>query len=103
MKHPMSKPLRVGRPEAVGAGPGRAVASPRLWLALVLAYVLMAVVGSWRYGTPGDSAAESVSQEPPIPVFEADHPFVFLIRDVTSGAILFMGRVSDPPALSSSP
>ncbi|MBL8755253.1 MAG: serpin family protein [Planctomycetes bacterium] len=33
---------------------------------------------------------------PFIPVFRADRPFLFLVRDVKSGAILFLGRVTDP-------
>jgi serpin B len=29
-------------------------------------------------------------------VFHADHPFIFLIRDVKSGSIIFLGRVVKP-------
>jgi serpin B len=32
----------------------------------------------------------------PIPVFNANHPFIFFITDNDTGNILFMGRVMDP-------
>lgn len=34
--------------------------------------------------------------EPEIPVFRADHPFLFIIQHKPTGTILFLGRVSNP-------
>ena len=43
------------------------------------------------------AGAAEEPEEPPEPViFKADHPFMFLIRHVESGTILFAGRVLDP-------
>ena len=38
----------------------------------------------------------SIPARPRIPVFKADHPFIFVIKDNQSGSILFIGRLIDP-------
>jgi serpin B len=51
-------------------------------------------------GTEAAAATGAVisltSLPPPPVVFRADHPFVFLIREKQTGAVLFIGRVADP-------
>ena len=51
-------------------------------------------------GTEAAAATAAVMRltmvaDPP-PVFRADRPFLFLIRDRATGSILFMGRLADP-------
>ncbi|HKO49053.1 MAG TPA: serpin family protein [Polyangiaceae bacterium] len=48
----------------------------------------------------GSAASLVVRGLPPVSntTFRADHPFVFLLRNVQTGLVLFMGRVTDPSA-----
>jgi serpin B len=43
-----------------------------------------------------ESVSEEVPPPPPPAVFHADHPFLYVIRDPTTGLVLFIGREIDP-------
>ncbi len=43
--------------------------------------------------TAVEMATKSISMDP---IFRADHPFIFIIRENSTGSILFMGRTADP-------
>ena len=40
--------------------------------------------------------ARGAAHVAPPPEFRADHPFIFLIRNMRSDSILFLGRLADP-------
>ncbi|HUS45663.1 MAG TPA: serpin family protein [Phycisphaerae bacterium] len=59
------------------------------------AFVDVSEEGTEAAAATGVVMALTALPEPP-PVFRADHPFLHLIRDRQSGAILFLGRLTDP-------
>jgi serpin B len=48
----------------------------------------------------GMSATVAMVAVPQPIEFRADHPFIFVLRQNSTGAILFIGRMSDPTAAS---
>jgi len=71
---------------------------------LISAVIHKACVDLNEQGTEAAAATGAVmaltsARPTAIPVFRADHPFLYLIRDNTTQSILFMGRLSDPSHL----
>jgi serpin B len=60
------------------------------------AFVAVDEKGTEAAAATGITVGASAIMLPPPVRFDADHPFVFLIRDKETGLILFMGRVVDP-------
>jgi serpin B len=78
----------------------RMVAVERVSLSSVVhkAYVDVNEKGAEAAAATGIGVVPVMAQFPPVPVFRADHPFFFLIRDNGTGSLLFAGRLSDPQA-----
>jgi serpin B len=60
------------------------------------AYIDANEEGTEAAAATGGSLGLSSADISPVPEFRADHPFIFIIRDNETGAILFAGRVADP-------
>jgi serpin B len=90
----------MGMKDAFGAGADFSGMTGRKELA-ISAVIHKAYVDVNEEGTEAAAATAVVMTRAlarpmaPPPVFKADHPFVFLIRDEGTGAVLFMGRVEE--------
>jgi serpin B len=67
----------------------------------VSAVVQQAIVEVDESGTVAAAATAAVTDTDAVavgapPIVAIDQPFVFLIRDIRNGSILFMGQVTDP-------
>jgi serpin B len=101
-------PVRLALRQALGALGVRAAFHPgRADFAHVGGASGLALENVWHEGfvsvdeagaEAAAAAPELAAPGPPEPParFTADHPFLFLIRERASGAILFLGRVADP-------
>ncbi len=67
-----------------------------IWAVIHKAYVDVNEEGTEAAAATGVVVGVTSVGPTKIPVFRADHPFLFLIRDNRSGSILFIGRVMNP-------
>jgi serpin B len=90
----------MGMPLAFDAGAdftGMSDRGKELFLSKVIhkAYVEVNEEGTEAAAATGQAVLVATVMPRPID-FRADHPFFFLIRDIASGTILFMGRMENP-------
>jgi len=88
----------LGMPTAFGGGADFSGMTTATGL-FISAVVHQAFVDVNEKGTEAAAATAVVmtrSARPKVTQFRADHPFLFLIRDTQTGAVLFMGRMVSP-------
>jgi serpin B len=67
-----------------------------IWAAIHKAFVNVNEEGTEAAAATAIVMAPGSALGAAVPVFRADHPFLFLIRDRDSGIILFLGRLAKP-------
>ena len=67
----------------------------RLWIDIVIHQAFIEVNEKGTEATAATGIGMTMGLSPK-PIFCADHPFIFIIQDRVTGAILFMGRVMNP-------
>jgi serpin B len=75
----------------------RMTGNRELFISEVIHKAFVSVDESGTEAAAATAVVMKLSSAPADPVpFTADRPFLFLIRDLETGAILFVGRVLDP-------
>jgi serpin B len=67
-----------------------------LWINFLQQCAVVEVNEEGTVAAAATSGGLACSSQPRPATFHADHPFLFLIRDNQTGAILFLGRVTNP-------
>lgn len=84
----------TGQADFSGICPGRKLSIDQV---IHQAYVDVSEAGTEAAAATFVGIPEGIGYESrDVPIFRADHPFIFLIQDEESDCILFMGKVSDP-------
>ncbi len=95
----LSKALgELGMPSAFtgGADFTGMVADGGIWISSVIHQAWLAVDEKGTEAAAATAVVMTRSAKPRVTEFRADHPFMFMIRDRETGAVLFMGRMVEP-------
>jgi serpin B len=68
----------------------------KLWISAVIHQAFVDVNEEGTEAAAATAVTMVKGMAAPPKAFTADHPFVFLIRDVKTGGVLFLGRVANP-------
>lgn len=91
--------LKMGMKEAFGKGADFSGMGPPkgdLWISQIAHKAFVEVNEEGTEAAAATAVEMATKAMLYYPVFRADHPFLFLIRDNQKGAILFMGRMAHP-------
>ncbi|AOY57031.1 MULTISPECIES: serpin family protein [Desulfococcus] len=75
---------------------GMGGAKGALWISQIKHKAVMDVNEAGTEAAAATAVEMALTSVREYPVFRADHPFIFLIREHATGSILFMGRLADP-------